>query len=92
MILVVLGLLISIPIIVAGNQLILKLMDRFPAVITLGAMLLGWIAGTMAVGDMAISDHIAHLRGADYISGVLGALLVVACGRFLAGRAGRATG
>ena len=47
--LVIFGLLVSIPIIVWGSQLVIKLMDRFPIIITLGGMLLGWIAGTMAV-------------------------------------------
>src|SRR5574343_761761 len=52
--LVIFGLLVSIPIIVWGSQLVIKLMDRFPLGITLGAMLLGWIAGTMAVSDPAL--------------------------------------
>ena len=51
--LVIFGLLVSIPIIVWGSQLVIKLMDRFPIIITLGGMLLGWIAGTMAVTDPA---------------------------------------
>ena len=51
--LVVLGLLISIPIIVWGSQLVIKLMERFPLIITAGGMLLGWIAGGMLVTDPA---------------------------------------
>ena len=51
--LVVLGLLISIPIIVWGSTLVIKLMARFPLIITLGGMLLGWIAGGMLVTDPA---------------------------------------
>jgi len=51
--LVVLGLLISIPIIVWGSQLVIKLMERFPMIITAGGMLLGWIAGGMLVTDPA---------------------------------------
>lgn len=51
--LVVLGLLISIPIIVWGSQLVIKLMERFPMIITAGGMLLGWIAGGMMVTDPA---------------------------------------
>ena len=51
--LVVLGLLISIPIIVWGSQLVIKLMERFPIIITAGGMLLGWIAGGMLVTDPA---------------------------------------
>ena len=51
--LVVLGLLISIPIIVWGSTMVLKLMSRFPMIITAGGMLLGWIAGGMLVTDPA---------------------------------------
>ena len=54
--LVILGLLISIPIIVWGSQLVIKLMTRFPIIITLGGMLLGWIAGGMLVSDPAVAD------------------------------------
>ena len=51
--LVIFGLLVSIPIIVWGSQLVIKLMDRFPVVIVAGGMLLGWIAGGMLVTDPA---------------------------------------
>lgn len=51
--LVVLGLLISIPIIVWGSQMVIKLMERFPFIIVAGGMLLGWIAGGMLVTDPA---------------------------------------
>ncbi len=86
--LVIFGLLVSIPIIVAGSQIVIKLMDRFPFVITAGGMLLGWIAGTMAVSDPSI---VAYVPGTDtfrYVCGGLGALLVLVVGKFLAKRAG----
>ena len=51
MLLIVLGLLISVPIIVWGSQLVIKLMERFPMIIVAGGMLLGWIAGGMLVTD-----------------------------------------
>lgn len=51
MLLIVLGLLISVPIIVWGSQLVIKLMERFPLIIVAGGMLLGWIAGGMLVTD-----------------------------------------
>ena len=54
--LVIFGLLVSIPIIVWGSQLVLKLMDRFPLIITAGGMLLGWIAGTMAISETTLKD------------------------------------
>lgn len=86
--LVIFGLLVSIPIIVWGSQFVIKLMDRFPVVITLGGMLLGWIAGTMAVSDPALGGFIEQAKGVatpavHYSAGVLGALAVLAVGSWL---------
>ena len=97
MALVIFGILVSIPIIVWGSQFVIKLMDRFPAIITLGAMLLGWIAGTMAVTDPALVDpnvmpgwpKITTFDGLRYGAGTFGALLVFAIGRFFTARARR---
>lgn len=61
--LVVFGILVSVPIIVWGSRFVLKLMDRFPVVITLGGALLGWIAGGMAVSDGAVTTHLGELPG-----------------------------
>lgn len=81
--LVIFGLLVSIPIIVWGSQFVIKLMDRFPLVITLGAMLLGWIAGTMAVTDPAVQAYLPAGSTAGepaawvrYSAGAAGAVLV----------------
>ena len=93
--LVVLGLLISIPIIVWGSQLVIKLMDRFPMIITLGGMLLGWIAGTMVLSDPALvsPDTLAWMPkiapvgdALKYGAGVAGALLVLALGKWMLAR------
>ena len=87
--LVVFGLLVSIPIIVWGSQFVIKLMDRFPMVITVGGMLLGWIAGTMAVGDPAAAPYIPQanvgeaIASVRYSAGVAGALLVLVLGLWL---------
>jgi len=51
--LIALGLLISIPLIVFGSQLLLSVLNRFPVLVVLGAGLLGWIAGAMIVSDPA---------------------------------------
>jgi YjbE family integral membrane protein len=92
--LVIFGLLVSIPIIVGGSQLVLKLMDRFPLIITAGGMLLGWIAGTMAVTDPAVTSHVPQQAAFQYVAGAAGALLVLAIGiwrrRVIAGRAAAA--
>ena len=96
--LVIFGLVVSIPIIVWGSQLVIKLMDRFPMVITVGGMLLGWIAGTMAVTDPAVIGYMPLeaatakdatpdvLASVRYGAGVAGALLVLAIGKVLASR------
>ncbi|MFZ3127353.1 MAG: TerC family protein [Rhodoferax sp.] len=78
--LVVFGLLVSIPIIIWGSQLVLKLMDRFPVIITLGGMLLGWIAGTMAHSDPAVRDWLPQTSAWNYGLGAAGALVVLAVG------------
>lgn len=54
MLLVVFGILVSIPIIIWGSTIVLRLMERFPVIITLGAGLLGYLAGAMAVSDVAL--------------------------------------
>ncbi|MBB3640823.1 TerC family protein [Variovorax atrisoli] len=95
--LVIFGLLVSIPIIVWGSQLVIKLMDRFPMIITAGGMLLGWIAGTMAVSDPALANTAAwtwvpKVPQTDlikYAAGVLGALLVLVVGKWVAARHAR---
>jgi YjbE family integral membrane protein len=51
--LLILGLAISIPMIIAGAALIMVVLDRFPALVWLGAMLLGWIAGDVIASDPA---------------------------------------
>ncbi len=83
--LVIFGLLVSIPIIVAGSQIVLKLMDRFPMIITLGGMLLGWIAGQMAVTDPAVKPYFPDEKVWEYGAALAGAFLVLAIGKF-AGR------
>jgi YjbE family integral membrane protein len=95
LILVIFGLVVNIPIIVWGSQLVIKLMDRFPMIITAGGMLLGWIAGTMAVTDPAALPFMPTVLGTEpgavpevtaavrYGAGVAGALLVLAIGEIV---------
>jgi YjbE family integral membrane protein len=86
--LVVFGIVVSIPIIVWGSKLVLHLMDRFPIVITLGAALLGWIAGTMLVGDVILEPMLSGAPGwLHYVTAAIGAVLVVGLGKWLASRA-----
>jgi YjbE family integral membrane protein len=86
-VLVVFGLLLSIPIIMLGSQLVIKLMDRFPIVIVLGGALLGWIAGGMVVTDVAVEEWFRlNMPMAKWIGPAVGAVLVVAVGKLLASR------
>ena len=62
------GLLVSIPVVVWGSTFVIRLMDRFPWVITLGGMLMGWIAGTMAVTDPAILPFVPTSVPADALA------------------------
>ncbi|MDY0012701.1 MAG: TerC family protein [Rhodocyclaceae bacterium] len=86
MALVVFGILVSIPIIVWGSQMVLALMDRFPVVITLGGALLGWIAGGMLVGDKALAAWLTATPLHHYGASAVGAILVVVVGTWLARR------
>ncbi len=85
--LVIFGIMVSVPIIVWGSRLVLKLMDRFPIVITLGGGLLGWIAGEMLVSDVAVEPLLAQQPAwIGHAAGLVGALLVIATGTLLARR------
>lgn len=94
--LLILGLGISIPVIVFGSTLVLRLMERFPVIITAGAGLLGWVAGGMLVSDPALTRFIAMHLGWTQVQmpfdldfnlvQVAGAVLVIAIGSWLSGR------
>jgi YjbE family integral membrane protein len=87
---VVFGLLVSIPIIVVGSRLALRLMDRYPIVVTAGGLLLGWISGVMLATDAGIAWMVPQNAIARYICGAVGAVSVVMLGRLAAARASRA--
>jgi YjbE family integral membrane protein len=85
--LLVIGLAISIPLVIFGATLLLKLMERWPIIITIGAALLGFVAGEMAWEDGAIGGLTKEFPNyAKYVVAVLGAIFVVGLGRILAGR------
>lgn len=86
--LVIFGLLVSVPIIVWGSKLVMKLMDRFPVTIVIGAGLLGWIAGDMTVTDAATKEWIqSSMPLLQWLAPAAGALLVVILGKWLAAQA-----
>jgi YjbE family integral membrane protein len=89
--LIVIGLLISIPLVVGGSTLIMAMLARFPILVWGGAALLGWIAGELIVGEQLLRpvflDLAAHsgisLRALEICGGTLGALLVVSVGTLI---------
>jgi len=87
--LLVIGLAISIPLVIFGATLLIKLMERFPVIITIGAALIGFVAGEMAWEDQAIAQFTAHFAGwFKYLLAGACALFVVVLGAQLARRAG----
>jgi YjbE family integral membrane protein len=88
--LIIFGLLVSVPFIVFGSQLILRLLDRYPVIITIGGALLGWIAGELFVGDALVDAHLPDHPAIVYGASTLGAVLVLAIGKFLERRQARA--
>ena len=85
--LVIFGLVVSVPIIVWGSKLVMKLMDRFPIVIVLGAGLLGWIAGDMSVTDAVTKEWVnANAAFLRWLAPAGGVLLIVVVGKWLAAR------
>lgn len=85
--LVIFGLVVSIPIIVWGSTLILKLIDRFPSIVTFGAGLLGWIAGGLLVTDVVVIRHFGEPTAlVHYSAAAIGAIVIVLLGKFLAHR------
>ena len=85
--LVIFGLVISVPIIIWGSTIVLKLIDRYPSVVLFGAALLGWIAGGMLITDVVIVERFGEPSGTTkLIAEIVGAVFIVAVGRFVASR------
>ncbi|MBI3525010.1 MAG: TerC family protein [Betaproteobacteria bacterium] len=88
LVLLVMGLAISIPLIVFSSTAILKLMDRFPVIITLGAALLGYVAGEMLVTDPALAHWMeSQISLLHQAAPIAGAVVVVLAGKALGRRA-----
>ena len=89
--LLIAGLATSIPLIIAGSTVLMKVMERFPIIITLGAALLGYLAGQMMATDPALVAWFqAHVPHAELVFGAIGAVAVVVVGRWLHHRQGAA--
>ncbi len=83
--LIIFGLLVSVPFIVFGSQVVLRLLDRFPIIIYFGGGLLGWIAGGMVVSDGYVATHWPEFSFTAHYPACVGfALIVIVVGHFLA--------
>ncbi len=103
LLLVALGIVVSIPIVIWGSSLVLKIMDRVPALVTAGGALLGYLGGAMISADLALKERLAgFLDGAPpmlpagdtrlSLAGISGALFVVLTGWWISQRRNGNTG
>lgn len=81
-VLLVLGLAISIPLVIFGSTLMIKLMERFPAIVLLGAALIGWVGGETIANDAALHGYVVAHPALHYVAAALGAALVIGAGKF----------
>jgi len=87
MVLLILGLAISIPLVIFGSTLMIKLMERFPVIVVLGAGLIGWVGGETILGDTVLHGMLAADPRLHYAGAAAGAAFVVVVGKFLQSRA-----
>ena len=104
LLLLILGLVISIPLVIFGATMLMKLMGRYPVIVTIGAALIGYVAGEMLVTDPVLIEwftanahwlidfEVLSLLGAKWElsgAGLIGAAIVVGAGKWLAAGAAR---
>ena len=85
--LLIVGLAISIPLVVFGSTLMIKLMQRFPVIITLGAALIGWVGGETIANDVFFKEALLARPWMHYAAALAGAIFVVGLGKLLQARA-----
>ena len=84
LLLLVFGLVVSIPLVIAGSQLIMKLIERFPILILAGGGLLGYVAGEMVVEDVAIEPWIkANAHALEWIIPAAGIVVVIGVAKWM---------
>ncbi len=84
--LLIIGLAISIPLVIFGSTLMIKLMERFPIIVTLGAALIGWVGGETIISDVSLKSALEANPSLHYICAAVGAAVVVGLGKFLQAR------
>jgi len=82
MTLLILGLAISIPMVIFGSAIMIKLMTRFPIIVTFGACLIGWVGGETIASDVALREFSAENPWLHYVAATAGALSVLAIGKY----------
>ena len=90
--LLAIGLAISIPLMIGTAAVLLRVMDRFPVIITVGAGLLGYVAGEMAAHDPLLKAWLHDIDHIGYLFAAVGALVVVITGKALSARRARNAG
>lgn len=80
-VLLIIGLAISIPLVVFGSSMMIKLMERFPFIITLGAALIGWVGGETIASDAFLKEFVSINPWFHYACSVAGAIIVILWGR-----------
>ncbi|MGD8192578.1 TerC family protein [Brevibacillus ginsengisoli] len=82
--LILIGLAISIPLIIWGSQLLMKLMQRFPIIVTIGAALLGYTSGEMIMGDDIVGTQLESVwAGFEHLLPIVLAVVVVVLGKWI---------
>ncbi len=81
--LLIIGLAISIPLVVFGSSMMIKMMERFPVIVVFGAGLIGWVGGETIVSDVALKDISDANTWLHYAAAAAGAAFVVGIGKYL---------
>ena len=92
MLLLILGLAISIPLVIFGSTLMIRLMERYPVVVTFGAGLIGWVGGETIISDNVLAPWVQEAHWLHYAGPAVGAALVLGIGKLLARRGGTPDG
>jgi len=79
--LLIIGLAISIPLVVFGSSMMIKLMERYPSIITFGAALIGWVGGETIASDVLLKEFVADNTWFHYACSAAGAVIVILWGR-----------
>ena len=88
-VLLIIGLAISIPLVIFGSSMMIKMMERFPIIVVFGAGLIGWVGGETIFSDVALKEVLDANAWVHYAAAAAGAAFVVGLGKFLQSRHGK---